>query len=382
MRKSEGHRARRGRARRRDSRAGDVGRVSRDDAHRAAVQELRVHAADRRRAAVHRRSRRLRGESRPRRQGRHRPAERGAEAGRAREADPGQARRLGGWADAGGGVGRGDDEARQVESRQRDHRRDGVERDDPDGAVGHDPEPHRADLADVERAADQRHRRQRLPLARVSRPTRCRARCSPRRSIDAFGKGATINVGARNDAFGMALKQLFVTQFKKLGGKVGVNISWNPDQANFDSEMGQLVGGNPKGWVIIDFPETFQKYAAVARAHRQVGCVADVHDRGAPQHDGPRRDRQPGRRAPRHRRQRRGRPGGRVVRRVLEEARDGREAVHRLRGHGARRGERRVPRRAEGMLVVAGEDQGESRRGVRAARASRSPTCRWRRRSS
>ena len=80
--------------------------------------------------------------------------------------------------------------------------------------------------------------------------------------IDAFGKGATINIGARNDAFGTALKQLFVTEFTKLGGKVGVDIAWNPDQANFDSEMGQLVNGNPKGWVIIDFPETFQKYVA------------------------------------------------------------------------------------------------------------------------
>jgi branched-chain amino acid transport system substrate-binding protein len=80
--------------------------------------------------------------------------------------------------------------------------------------------------------------------------------------IDAFGKGATINVGARNDAFGTALKQLFVAQFTKLGGKVGVDISWNPEQPNFDSEMGQLVGGSPKGWVIVDFPETFAKYAA------------------------------------------------------------------------------------------------------------------------
>ncbi len=80
--------------------------------------------------------------------------------------------------------------------------------------------------------------------------------------IDAFGKGATINIGARNDAFGSALKALFVTEYTKLGGKVGVNIAWNPDQANFDSEMGQLAGGNPKGWVIIDFPETFQKYVA------------------------------------------------------------------------------------------------------------------------
>src|SRR5438105_5863780 len=48
-------------------------------------------------------------------------------------------------------------------------------------------------------------------------------------AVEAFGKGATLNVGARNDAFGTALKSLFVDQYKALGGKVGVNISWNPD---------------------------------------------------------------------------------------------------------------------------------------------------------
>src|SRR5437870_9776133 len=80
-------------------------------------------------------------------------------------------------------------------------------------------------------------------------------------AVDAFGKGAKLNVGARNDAFGTALKQLFVAQYEKLGGKIGVNISWNPDQANFDSEAGQLVSGGPAGWVIIDFPDTFQKFA-------------------------------------------------------------------------------------------------------------------------
>src|SRR2546423_3319263 len=80
-------------------------------------------------------------------------------------------------------------------------------------------------------------------------------------AVDQFGKGAKLNVGARNDAFGTALKQLFVAQYEKLGGKVGVNISWNPDQANFDSEAGQLVSGAPAGWIIIDFPDTFQKFA-------------------------------------------------------------------------------------------------------------------------
>jgi branched-chain amino acid transport system substrate-binding protein len=79
-------------------------------------------------------------------------------------------------------------------------------------------------------------------------------------ALQKFGKGATINVGARNDAFGTALEQLFVSQWKKLGGKVGVDISWNPDQPTFDTEAGQLVSGNPAGWVIIDFPQTFQKF--------------------------------------------------------------------------------------------------------------------------
>jgi branched-chain amino acid transport system substrate-binding protein len=80
-------------------------------------------------------------------------------------------------------------------------------------------------------------------------------------ALEKFGKGATVNVGARNDAFGTALEQLFVAQWKKLGGKVGVDISWNPDQPTFDTEAGQLVSGNPAGWVIIDFPQTFQKFA-------------------------------------------------------------------------------------------------------------------------
>ena len=80
-------------------------------------------------------------------------------------------------------------------------------------------------------------------------------------AVSDFGKGATVNVGARNDAFGTALEQLFETEYKKLGGKIGQSIKWNPDQPTFDTEAGQLVSGSPKGWVIIDFPETFLKFA-------------------------------------------------------------------------------------------------------------------------
>lgn len=75
----------------------------------------------------------------------------------------------------------------------------------------------------------------------------------------AFGETASINVGARNDAFGSALKQLFVKTWKAGGGKIGADVSWDPNQASFDSEARRLVSGSPQGWVIIDFPETFAK---------------------------------------------------------------------------------------------------------------------------
>jgi branched-chain amino acid transport system substrate-binding protein len=80
-------------------------------------------------------------------------------------------------------------------------------------------------------------------------------------AIDAFGKGATVNAGARNDAFGTALLALFKSEYTKRGGKIGQSVSWNPSQATFDTEAQRLVQGNPAGFVIIDFPDTFEKFA-------------------------------------------------------------------------------------------------------------------------
>jgi branched-chain amino acid transport system substrate-binding protein len=79
-------------------------------------------------------------------------------------------------------------------------------------------------------------------------------------AVDAFGKGATVNAGARNDAFGTALLALFKSEYTKRGGKIGESVSWNPDQATFDTEAQKLVAGNPAGFVIIDFPDTFEKF--------------------------------------------------------------------------------------------------------------------------
>jgi branched-chain amino acid transport system substrate-binding protein len=75
----------------------------------------------------------------------------------------------------------------------------------------------------------------------------------------AFGKHATINVGARNDDFGTALQALFVKTWKANGGKIGTQVNWDPTATTFDTEAQKLVSGNPNGWVIIDYPETFAK---------------------------------------------------------------------------------------------------------------------------
>src|SRR5215203_1992693 len=80
-------------------------------------------------------------------------------------------------------------------------------------------------------------------------------------AVEAFGRGATVNVGARNDAFGTALLALFKTEYAKRGGRIGASVSWNPTQATFDTEAQKLVQGNPAGFVIIDFPDTFEKFA-------------------------------------------------------------------------------------------------------------------------
>jgi ABC-type branched-subunit amino acid transport system substrate-binding protein len=80
-------------------------------------------------------------------------------------------------------------------------------------------------------------------------------------AVEAFGRGATVNAGARNDAFGTALLALFRSEYTKRGGKIGASVSWNPNQATFDTEAQRLVAGSPDGFVIIDFPDTFAKFA-------------------------------------------------------------------------------------------------------------------------
>ena len=72
-------------------------------------------------------------------------------------------------------------------------------------------------------------------------------------------QGKTVNIGARNDAYGTGLAQTFGDAWKDLGGSVGQQVIYDPEQPSYDSEAGQITSGNPDATVIIDFPETFVK---------------------------------------------------------------------------------------------------------------------------
>jgi branched-chain amino acid transport system substrate-binding protein len=79
-------------------------------------------------------------------------------------------------------------------------------------------------------------------------------------------EGTTVNVGARNDAYGTGLADTFGAAWEEKGGSIGEEVIYDPEQPSYDSEAQQIVSGNPDAFVIIDFPETYNKMGpALAR---------------------------------------------------------------------------------------------------------------------
>jgi branched-chain amino acid transport system substrate-binding protein len=80
-------------------------------------------------------------------------------------------------------------------------------------------------------------------------------------------EGKTINIGARNDAYGTGLADTFSAAWEEAGGSVGEEVVYDTALPNYDTEAEQIVSGNPDGIVIIDFPETYNKVGpALVRA--------------------------------------------------------------------------------------------------------------------
>jgi ABC-type branched-subunit amino acid transport system substrate-binding protein len=108
------------------------------------------------------------------------------------------------------------------------------------------------------------------------------------------GQGNTVNVGARNDAYGTGLADTFSEAWEAAGGTVGEEVIYDIDLPNYDSEAQQLTSGNPDGLIIIDFPETYNKVGpALVRAGFDPsttfvtdGLISDLSDAGEEAVDG------------------------------------------------------------------------------------------------
>jgi branched-chain amino acid transport system substrate-binding protein len=72
-------------------------------------------------------------------------------------------------------------------------------------------------------------------------------------------QGTTVNVGARNDAYGTGLVDTFGAAWEDLGGQIGEEVVYDVKLPNYDTEASQITSGSPDGIVIFDFPETFNK---------------------------------------------------------------------------------------------------------------------------
>jgi len=74
-----------------------------------------------------------------------------------------------------------------------------------------------------------------------------------------IGADKTVVTASRNDAYGNALVQRFTEAWREGGGTVATNVPYNPRAASLDSEAGQIVRPQPDAYVVIDFPESWQK---------------------------------------------------------------------------------------------------------------------------
>lgn len=71
--------------------------------------------------------------------------------------------------------------------------------------------------------------------------------------------GKTVSVAGRNDAYGEGYAERFQEFWEEKGGTVRGPVLYDPEQAQYNSEAGQIVQGDPDAVLVIDFPETYAK---------------------------------------------------------------------------------------------------------------------------
>jgi ABC-type branched-subunit amino acid transport system substrate-binding protein len=107
-----------------------------------------------------------------------------------------------------------------------------------------------------------------------------------------IGADATVSLAARNDAYGEGFINRFAEAWGERSGKTTGPVLYDPEQPSYNSEAARIVQGNPDAYVIIDFPETFQKMGAAlvrtgkfdaSKLFTADGLAADSVPEGIPQ---------------------------------------------------------------------------------------------------
>jgi ABC-type branched-subunit amino acid transport system substrate-binding protein len=71
--------------------------------------------------------------------------------------------------------------------------------------------------------------------------------------------GKSVNIGARNDAYGQALSKAFADAWTGRGGTVKDKVLYDAGEPSYNSEADRIATGDPDAFVIVDFTDTFEK---------------------------------------------------------------------------------------------------------------------------
>jgi branched-chain amino acid transport system substrate-binding protein len=80
--------------------------------------------------------------------------------------------------------------------------------------------------------------------------------------VQELGKGKTVSLAGRNDAFGQGLLPPLKAALQRGGIDVQGPLFYDPTAASYNSEATDIVKGNPDAYVILDFPANYAKVAS------------------------------------------------------------------------------------------------------------------------
>jgi ABC-type branched-subunit amino acid transport system substrate-binding protein len=82
-------------------------------------------------------------------------------------------------------------------------------------------------------------------------------------------EGVTVNMGARDDAYGTGIAERFRIAWQDKGGTIGQEVLYDPERSEYESEANEIVSGNPDAFIIVDLPDTYGKVGpALIRTER------------------------------------------------------------------------------------------------------------------